>query len=160
MAEKRDYYEVLGLERKASKDEIKDVYRKLAMQFHPDRNKSPEAEEKFKEISEAYAVLSDDEKRSQYDQFGMAGIEGRYTWEDIFRGADFDDIFKDLGFGFGGSIFDVFFRRMRPRYGPEKGPDLRYDLEITLEQAASGVKTQVEVPRTETCQRCKGTGAA
>jgi molecular chaperone DnaJ len=156
---KRDYYEVLGVQKNASKEEIKKTYRKLAMQYHPDRNKSPEAEGKFKEISEAYAVLSDDEKRSQYDKFGIAGIEGKYTWEDIFRGADFDDIFKDLGFGFGGSIFDVFFRRMRPRYGPEKGPDLRYDLQITLEEAASGFKTQVEVPRTENCQRCKGKGS-
>src|SRR3989337_2834439 len=109
MAAKRDYYEVLGVPKSASKEEIKDSYRKLALQYHPDRNKSPDAEEKFKEISEAYAVLSDDEKRAQYDQFGRAGIEGRYTWEDIFRGADFDDIFRDLGFGFGGSIFDVFF---------------------------------------------------
>ncbi len=157
---RRDYYEILGVPKDAAKDDIKRTYRKLAMQYHPDRNKSPEAEEKFKEISEAYAVLSDDEKRSQYDRFGMAGIEGKYTWEDIFRGADFDEIFKDLGFGFGAqSIFDMFFRRMRPRYGPERGPDLRYDLEITLEQAASGLKNQIEVPRTETCQRCKGSGA-
>ena len=157
---KRDFYDVLGVPKNATKDEIRRAYRKLAMQYHPDRNKSPDAEEKFKEISEAYAVLSDDEKRSQYDRVGIAGIEGRYTWEDIFRGTDFDEIFKDLGFGFGAeSIFDVFFRRMRPRYDPEKGPDLRYDLEITLEQAASGFKTQIEAPRTETCQRCKGTGA-
>jgi len=157
---RRDYYDVLGVPKDALKDDIKRAYRKLAMQYHPDRNKSPEAEEKFKEISEAYAVLSDNEKRSQYDRFGMAGIEGKYTWEDIFRGADFDEIFRDLGVGFGAqSNFDMFFRRMRPRYGPEKGPDLRYDLEITLEQAAAGLKTQIEVPRTETCQRCQGSGA-
>src|SRR3989337_3421428 len=99
MAEKRDYYEVLGVARTASKDEIKNTYRKLAMQYHPDRNKSPEAEEKFKEISEAYAVLSDDEKKVQYDQFGHAGIGQRYTEEDIFRGADFGDVFRNMGFG-------------------------------------------------------------
>ena len=156
---KRDYYEVLGVPKDASKDDIKKAYRKLAMEFHPDRNKAPEAEEKFKELSEAYAILSDDEKRSQYDQYGMSGIEGRYTYEDIFRGADFDEIFRDLGFGFGGNIFDVIFQRMRPRYGPEKGPDLRYDLEIPLEQAASGTRTQIEVPRTESCPRCNGSGA-
>jgi molecular chaperone DnaJ len=95
MAEKRDYYEVLGASRTASKDQIKDAYRKLAMQYHPDRNKAPDAEERFKEISEAYAVLSDDEKRRQYDTLGHAGFDQRYTREDIFRGADFDSIFRD-----------------------------------------------------------------
>src|SRR4030043_2195565 len=101
MTEKRNYYEILGVPKYASKDEIKDAYRKLALQYHPDRNKSPEAEEKFKEISEAYAVLSDDEKRRQYDMLGHAGFDQRYTTEDIFRGADFDSIFRELGFGFG-----------------------------------------------------------
>ena len=95
MSNKRDYYEVLNVANTATKEEIKRAYRKLALQYHPDRNKSPSAEEKFKEISEAYAVLSDDEKRAQYDQFGHAGISGRYTWDEIFRGADFDQIFKD-----------------------------------------------------------------
>src|SRR5512136_457471 len=110
MAEKRDYYEVLGVPRTASKDQIKDTYRKLAMQYHPDRNKSPDAEEKFKEISEAYAVLSDDEKRAQYDQLGHAGFDQRYTSEDIFRGADFESVFRDLGFGFDfGDLFGAFF---------------------------------------------------
>src|SRR4030067_2155607 len=98
MAEKRDYYEVLGGQRNASKDEIKDVYRKLAMQFHPDRNKSPEAEEKFKEISEAYAVLSDDQKRHQYDALGHPGFDQRYTREDIFRGADVASVLSAPGF--------------------------------------------------------------
>ncbi|MBS7643013.1 molecular chaperone DnaJ [Candidatus Bathyarchaeota archaeon] len=159
---KRDYYEILGVPRNASKEEIKNAYRKLALQYHPDRNKSPDAEEKFKEISEAYAVLSDDEKRLQYDQFGHAGIDGRYTWDDIFRGADFDEIFRDLGFGFGGfdSIFEMFFGRTRRPYGPEKGSDLQYDLEITLEQAATGLKTEINVPRTETCPICHGSGAS
>lgn len=165
MADKRDYYEVLGVDRNASKDEIKAAYRKLAMQHHPDRNKSPDAEEKFKEISEAYAVLSDDEKRSYYDQFGHAGIDGRYTREDIFRDVDFGDIFRDLGFGDFDSIFRRFFGgpfgfgfERRP-YGPQQGEDLHYDLEITLEEAASGLETEINVPRTETCSTCRGSGA-
>src|SRR5512139_1772331 len=108
MAEKRDYYEVLGIPRNASKDQIKDSYRKLAMQYHPDRNKAPDAEERFKEISEAYAVLSDDQKRQQYDTLGHAGFDQRYTREDIFRGADFDSIFRDLGFGFGDIFRQIF----------------------------------------------------
>src|SRR3990170_1554749 len=107
--EKRDYYNALGVPRGASKDNIKAAYRKLALQYHPDRNKAPEAAEKFKEISEAYAVLSDEEKRTQYDQFGRAGVYERYNAEDIFRGADFDSIFRDLGFGGLGSLFERFF---------------------------------------------------
>src|SRR3989337_4429695 len=115
MATKRDYYEILGVNKNASADEIKAAYRKLAMQYHPDRNKSPDAEEKFKELSEAYAVLSDQNKRQQYDQFGHAGIDMRYSQEDIFKGADFEDLFRDLGFGGfggfgrGGGIFDIIF---------------------------------------------------
>jgi len=92
LASKRDYYEVLGVERGASADDIKKAFRKLAFQYHPDRNKEPDAEEKFKEFSEAYAILSDPEKRQQYDNFGHAGINGRYSTEDIFRGANFRDI--------------------------------------------------------------------
>ena len=161
MAEKRDYYEVLGVQRNASKEQIKDTYRKLAMEFHPDRNKSPEAEEKFKEISEAYAVLSDDEKRQQYDALGHAGFDQRYTREDIFRGADFDSIFRDLGFGdlfrafFGGGGFGGEFRERSNR-----GQDLVYDLEITLEEAAHGTEKEIEVPRTEKCDVCGGSGAS
>lgn len=111
MATKRDYYEILGVDKKASADDIKSSYRKLAMQYHPDKNKSPDAEEKFKEISEAYGVLSDQGKRQQYDQFGHAGIDQRYSQEDIFRGVDFDDLFRDMGGRGrgGGSIFDIFF---------------------------------------------------
>ncbi|MGZ5549811.1 MAG: DnaJ domain-containing protein, partial [Nitrososphaeraceae archaeon] len=89
MTNKRDYYEILEIQKNASKDEIKNTYRKLALKYHPDRNKSPNAEEKFKEISEAYAVLSDDQKRQQYDQLGHSGFDQRYKQEDIFRGADF-----------------------------------------------------------------------
>lgn len=160
MSSKRDYYEVLDVSKDASKEEIKRAYRKLALKYHPDRNKSSDAEERFKEISEAYAVLSDDEKRSQYDQLGFAGISGRYTWDDIFRGADFDSIFRDLGFGGFNSIFDMFFGgRARRRYGPQRGADLRYDLEISLKEAAFGLETQVKVPGAVACETCKGTGA-
>src|SRR5712692_9746022 len=98
---KRDYYQILDVHRDSKLDEIKNAYRKLALKYHPDRNKAPEAEEKFKEISEAYAVLSDDEKRRQYDSYGREGVYQRYGPQDIFRGANFSEIFRDLGFGFG-----------------------------------------------------------
>jgi molecular chaperone DnaJ len=162
MPEKRDYYEVLGVSRDATKEEIKKAYRKLALKYHPDRNKTPEAEEKFKEISEAYGVLSDDTKRQQYDRFGHAGIDGRYSAEDIFGGIDFGDIFGDIfgGGGLGGSIFDMFFRGGGARRtGPRRGSDLRVDLDITLEEAAKGVETKVSYPRAETCDKCGGSGA-
>jgi molecular chaperone DnaJ len=163
MAEKRDYYEVLGVSRNASKDEIKDAYRKLAMQFHPDRNKAPEAEEKFKEISEAYAVLSDDQKRQQYDTLGHAGFDQRYSPEDIFRGADFESIFRDIGFGSFGDIFrTIFGGGFGGGFGERinRGQDLVYDLEITLEEAATGTEKEIEIPRTEKCEVCGGSGAA
>jgi molecular chaperone DnaJ len=162
--QKRDYYEVLGVPKEASKDQIKAAYRKLAMQYHPDRNKSSGAEEHFKEISEAYAVLSDDAKRAQYDRFGHEGIQGRYSSEDIFRTANFDEILRDLGFGFGGfgggSIFDMFFGNMTGSgRGARRGSDLRYDLDVTLEHVATGLTTEIEIPRTERCPICRGTGA-
>lgn len=167
MSTKRDYYEILGVSRNASPAEIKKAYRNLALKYHPDRvpsEKKKEAEEKFKEISEAYAVLSDEQKRAQYDQFGHAGIDSRYTYEDIFRGADFSSIFEDLGFG--GSIFEDFFESFnifgtrRSRKGPKRGSDIQYDLEITFEEAAFGVEKVVSAPRRETCSECKGTGSA
>ncbi len=159
---KRDYYDVLGVQRNASKDDVKNAYRKLALQYHPDRNKSPDAEERFKEISEAYAILSDDQKREQYDRFGHAGIDSQYSAEDIFRGANFDDILRDIGFGgFGGfgSIFDMFFGGREQVRGPARGQDIRYDLEISLEQAHAGLTTEIDVPRTERCSECNGSGA-
>lgn len=158
MAQK-DYYEVLGVSKTAAKDEIKKAYRELAFKFHPDRNKAPDAADKFKEISEAYAVLSDDEKRAQYDQFGHSGIHERYTEEDIFRDFDFGDIF---GRGFGGfeSVFEGFFgpRRTRAR-GPEPGNDLRYEVSITLEEAYSGAEKTLQLARFERCATCGGSGA-
>ena len=159
MAQKRDYYEVLGVQKNASKDQIKDSYRKLALQYHPDRNKDPDAENKFKEISEAYAVLSDDQKRVQYDHLGHASFDQQYSREDIFRGADFDSIFRDMGFGdvfrsfFGGSGFGGGFERSN------RGEDIGYNLEITLEEAARGVEKEIQIPRTEKCDVCNGSGA-
>jgi molecular chaperone DnaJ len=161
MAAKRDYYEVLGVATNASKDQIKDSYRKLAMQYHPDRNKSPGAEEKFKEISEAYAVLSDDEKREQYDTLGHAGFDQRYTREDIFRGADFESIFRDLGFGFDfGDIFSSFFGRGTVEERVTRGRDLAYEVDISLEEAAHGTEKEIQFPRIEKCEACNGTGAS
>jgi molecular chaperone DnaJ len=161
MANKRDYYEVLGVSKTATKEEIKDAYRKLALKYHPDRNKAPDAEERFKEISEAYAVLSDDEKRSQYDQLGHAGFDQRYTTEDIFRGADFESIFRESNFGFGlRDIFSVFFGDRGFRERVTRGRDLAYELEITLEEAAKGVEKDITIERIEKCDTCNGTGAA
>ncbi len=162
--QKRDYYEVLGVPRTASKAEIKKAYRKLALKFHPDRNKEPDAAEKFKEISEAYAILSDDEKRAQYDQFGHAGIRGRWSAEDIFSGINFDDILRSFGLGGGfggfGSIFDFFTGRMsRSTSQQPMAIDLRYDTEITLQEAASGIEKEISLKRDEPCPLCNGTGA-
>ncbi|MEN3016300.1 MAG: molecular chaperone DnaJ [Candidatus Methanosuratincola petrocarbonis] len=164
MSNKRDYYEILGVPRDATPEQIKDAYRKLALQYHPDRNKSPDAEEKFKEISEAYAVLSDPQKRQQYDMLGRAGFNQQYTQEDIFRGADFETIFRDFGFGGFGDIFDFFFGGGRGfgRYAPRqsRGNDLFYEMKITLEDAFRGVEKEIEIPRSETCDQCAGSGAA
>jgi molecular chaperone DnaJ len=167
MATKRDYYEILGVDKKASADEIKTAYRKLAMQYHPDKNKAPDAEEKFKEMSEAYGVLSDQSKRQQYDQFGHAGIDQRYSQEDIFKGAapDIEDILRGFGGGGGfgrgggGSIFDIFFGGGEQREGPRRGSDILYELSIDFEDAATGKTIDIEIPRTENCDVCKGSGA-
>ncbi len=167
MPEKKDYYDVLGVPRDASKDDIKKAYRKLALKYHPDKNKSPDAEERFKEISEAYAVLYDDEKRKMYDTHGHSGIDQQYTQEDIFRGVDFSDIFRSMGFDTGGGfgsddIFSQFFgggRRGRPMQR-QRGSDLRYDIEISLEDVFRGVTTEIQIPRTEVCPTCHGSGAA
>ena len=155
---KRDYYEVLGVSRQASEQEIKSAYRKLALQHHPDRNPgNHQAEEKFKEAAEAYAVLSDSQKRAQYDRFGHAGVgnsaPGGFGGFDPNVFADFSDILGDL-FGFG----DVFGSR-RGGGRVQRGSDLRYDLDLSFEEAAFGTTTKVKVPRHETCGECNGTGA-
>jgi molecular chaperone DnaJ len=163
MANKRDYYEILGLSRSVSNAEIKDAYRKLALKYHPDRNKSPDAEDKFKEISEAYAVLSDPNKRRQYDMLGHVGFDQRYSPEDIFRGVDFESIFRDFGFGSGfdfEDFFSPFFGRRGFGRRIVKGRDIVYDVEISLEEAAEGVEKRIEVRRIEKCETCKGTGAS
>ena len=157
----RDYYEILGISRNADANDIKKAYRKLALKYHPDKNPSKYAEEKFKEISEAYAVLSDDEKRQMYDQYGHAGIDQQYSSEDIFRGADFRDIFQGMGFDFN-DIFSQFFgggRGFSSRQRVYRGADLRYDIQISLEDAYHGLEQNIRVPRTETCDICQGTGA-
>jgi len=164
---KRDYYEVLGIDRDSSLDEIKKAYRSLAFQYHPDRvppDKKKEAEEKFKEISEAYAVLSDANKRAQYDQFGHAGIDASYTYEDIFRGADFtgfEDIFRGFGLGESifGDLFDFFGTGRGKRKRPTRGADLEYIQTITLEEAASGTEKEIDIFHTVTCPKCGGSGA-
>jgi len=173
MSTKRDYYEILGVKKSASLDEIKKAYRELALRFHPDRvphEQKKEAEEKFKEISEAYAVLSDSQKRALYDQYGHSGIDQRYTYEDIFKGADFSSIFEGLSdFGFGGSLFeevfgdfgsDIFGTRggRRSRRG-SRGRDIEYSLSISLEDAYSGKEVTIQVPRYEVCEVCSGSGA-
>ena len=155
MAEK-DYYETLGVEKNATKEEIKKAYKKLAKKYHPDLNKGEGATEKFKEINEAAAVLGDDEKRSQYDQFGSAGDQFQG-----FGGFDFSDFMSDIsgsGFDFD-NIFDRFFGGGSRRRGPSRGPDLRYDIEITLEEAAKGVKKSITLPKLAKCDKCRGSGA-
>ena len=165
MSERRDYYEVLGVERSANQDEIKKAFRKLAFQYHPDRNKEPEAEEKFKEISEAYAILSDQEKKQQYDAYGHAGINGRYSREDIFRSSNFRDAFSEFGFGddlFGrifSGIFGGGFGGFQQRSGPPRGSDLQTQIEITLEQASTGKEVELNLNRQVKCSRCEGNGA-
>jgi molecular chaperone DnaJ len=154
----KDFYEVLGVPKDASKDQIKEAYRKLALQYHPDRNKTPGAEEKFKEVSEAYAALSDDEKRRQYDTYGREGFFQRYTDEDIFRGANFADIFRGMGFGGFDDIFAQFFGGST-RQRPIRGEDLTYHLQLNLEDLISDSTKEIEIPRTEVCSTCEGSGA-
>src|SRR5688500_17964445 len=156
---KRDYYEVLGVNRTASDQEIKSAYRRLAVRFHPDKNPGDAgAEEKFKEAAEAYGVLADANQRQRYDRFGHAGVSsgaGQSRGAPGFGGIE--DILGDL-FGFG----DVFGggRAGATRSAAQRGADLRYDLEITLEEAYSGMTAQLRIPRLETCETCKGNGAA
>jgi molecular chaperone DnaJ len=156
----RDYYEILGVSRNATQDEIKNAYRRLALQYHPDRNKSPGAEAKFKEMSEAYAILADQEKRSQYDTAGREGVYQKYgQQEDIFQGADFSEVFREMDPGFGGpdDLFGQLFGRVRE--GPRRGVDLTFHLQLKLEDVVSKSTREIDVPHTEVCETCKGTGA-
>jgi molecular chaperone DnaJ len=161
LATKRDYYEILGVPNDASDDQIKQAYRKLALKYHPDKNKgNPKSEEKFKEATEAYEILRDPKKRASYDKYGHEGVagfdgfgRGAYTdFADIFGDFDIGDIFE----GFFGSGFGARTRTKRPR----RGADIQYDLIITLEEAAIGKEAQIEIPRNENCNSCKGSGSA
>ncbi|MBI2652825.1 molecular chaperone DnaJ [Candidatus Woesearchaeota archaeon] len=155
----KDYYKILGVSKNATKEEIKAAYKKLAKQYHPDLNKNPDAAEKFKEINEAAAVLGDEQKRAQYEQFGAAGEQ----FSGFQQGFDFSDFMSDIGgFGFDfDQIFENFFGgggggRTRRR---QRGSDLRYDLEIELEDAAFGATKTINIPRLEECEKCDGSGA-
>ena len=162
MTTKRDYYEILGVGRNASGEEIKRAYRKLAVKFHPDKNPDDaRAEEKFKELGEAYDVIMDEEKRAAYDRYGHAAFSqgmggGGGGFHDPF------DIFREVfGGGAGGGIFETFFGGggSTDREGRQRGSDLRYDMQITLEEAAFGVEKEIEVRKLDACDKCKGTGA-
>ncbi|MBI5225402.1 molecular chaperone DnaJ [Candidatus Micrarchaeota archaeon] len=157
----KDYYEILGVAKSASKEEIKDAYRKLALEWHPDRNKARDAEEKFKKISEAYAVLSDDQKKSQYDAYGSNDFSRMYSEEDIFRNADFEGIFKNMGFGgsFFGKEFGEAFGRMFSGMGNSGGEDLHFEAQVTLEEANSGGDKEIEIQRVGKCDECGGSGS-
>ena len=160
MATKRDYYEVLSVTRSASEQELKSAYRRLAVQHHPDKNpEDPQAEDKFKEAAEAYAVLSDPEQRRRYDRFGHAGVSSAAGASWGAPGfSNIEDILGDL-FGFG-DVFGSAARGGSRRSAAQRGADLRYDLEITLEQAAVGMTAQLRIPKLETCETCNGSGAA
>src|SRR5574337_1271354 len=148
----RDYYEILGVGRNASDDEIKQAFRKLARQLHPDVNKEPDAEEKFKEINEAYGVLSDADKRARYDRFGKEGLSGMNGGFHDYT-VDFADIFDELFGGFG------FSTGRRSRRAPRRGRDLQMQVTLTFEEAVFGVEKEIEFERDETCSRCNGSGA-
>lgn len=160
--EQRDYYEVLGVESDADAKTIKNAFRKLALKYHPDRNKSADAEKRFKEIAEAYAILSDPKKRAQYDSRGFAGVAD-FSSEDLFANIDFGDIFGDMGFGFnfgrhgGGGLFDNFFHH---QHGPARGRDLEAQVIVSLEVINDGGEEYVRLGHPVVCDACQGTGAA
>ncbi|MDX1595976.1 MAG: molecular chaperone DnaJ [Nitrosopumilaceae archaeon] len=167
MSSKRDYYEVLGVSKDAPQSEIKSQYRKLALKFHPDRNKSEDAAEHFKEVSEAYAVLSDPKKRQVYDQYGHAGVSDQYSRDDIFQGAgsNFNDIFQDL-FGRSGGGFDNIFESIFGGRGggfgraQQRGSDLLYETSMNLEDVLTGKKIDAEIKKEVICDTCGGSGAS
>lgn len=157
MSSKRDYYEVLGVHRDASDQEVKQAFRRLAIKYHPDKNPGDhEAEERFKEINDAYQVLSQPDLRQRYDRYGHAGVAaGAAAGAGFGQGfPSFDELFEMFGMG------DIFGARTGRRAGPRRGSDLRYDIDLSLEEAAAGLKTKIRVPRLETCEVCRGTGAA
>ncbi len=162
MTSRKDYYEILGISKNAGQDEIKKAFRNLARKYHPDVNKEPNAQEKFKEINEAYQVLSDTHKRQQYDTYGSAGFGGGQGWPggQGFSGFDFSNFSDFEGFG---DIFDTFFggggKKRARRGGRQDGNDIRYDLEITLEDVYFGLEKEIEVTHLTACHTCKGTGA-
>ena len=147
----RDYYEILGVPRNATADELKSAFRNLARKYHPDVNKSPDAEERFKEINEAYAVLSDNDKRAAYDRYGKAGLNGMGGMPD-FTTFDFSDIFEEF-FGFSTSS------RRQSRNAPRRGADLNYTIVLTFEEAVLGAEKEIEITRDEVCESCRGSGA-
>jgi len=151
----RDYYEILGVDRGADDAGLKSAFRKLAMEHHPDRNNGcNEAASRFKEINEAYSVLSDKQKRAAYDRFGHAGLQG------MNGGGGFTDVHDIFNEVFGDAFADMFGRNQRRPTGPTRGSDLRYDLEITLEQAYAGAEVEIKVPASLACDDCTGTGCA
>lgn len=152
----RDYYEVLGLNNSAKPEAIKDAFRKLAMKYHPDRNKEPGAENRFKEIAEAYAVLSDPQKRADYDARGFAAV-GDVSQQDIYSNINFDDLFGGLNFDFGGSPFASFFGQNRSR--PQQGANIEASLTVSLERVASGGNETIQLSHPVICRACRGTGA-
>lgn len=156
MSNKRDYYEVLGLAKSASADEIKKAYRQMARKYHPDVSKEDGAEAKFKEINEAYEILSDEQKRTMYDRFGHAGVAGPSGFggfQDFGGFRDPFEIFEEVFGGLGG-----FSRSRRQRGGPRRGADLRYEMTLEFEEAVFGIEKEIEVPRQETCNTCNGNG--
>lgn len=153
---KRDYYDVLGVPRNADAKAIKDAFRKLALKYHPDRNKEPGAEDRFKEIAEAYAILSDPKKRTEYDAGGFGGVEG-FSPEDLFGGIDFDDLLGGAGLGWGGGLFERFFGRRRA--GPPRGADVQVEVSVPLATVLTGGEEQVHIARPATCPGCGGAGA-
>ena len=173
MAAKRDYYEVLGVPKTVTTEELKKAYRKLAVQYHPDKNPGDKtAEDKFKEVGEAYDILNDADKRAAYDRYGHAAFQGGMPGGGGSGGGFHDpfDIFREVfgggGGGGGGGIFEQFFGggggggRRKSASGPQRGSDLRYPLELTLEEAAAGVEKDIEIERLAPCKTCTGSGSA
>jgi molecular chaperone DnaJ len=157
--QKRDYYDVLGVDRQATHDQIKQAYRQLALQYHPDRNAAQDATAKFREIAEAYAVLSDETKRKEYDTTGHVGVSERWSTEDLMRDFHFGDFFGGRAGDLFGLFGDMFGPRTQAGRAGHRGSDLRYDLELSLEEAAEGGERVIEMARSDTCGICQGSGA-